>query len=347
MSERPKLPAKGDFNILFTCAGRRVSLMNSFRRAMAELGLRGNLFATDVTTSSPAYQLADRGFLVPPTRRVEYMPALLDIAERNAVSLVIPLTDLDLRPLSRHADRFRRFGCEVMVGSQDIVMNCRDKRKTHTMIEEAGLAGIVTLTLEEFRAKPFYPCFIKPIMGSAGFGAAILRSTRELDAHIATFGDIMLLQEYVPGQEYTIDVYRTRSGVIRRIVPRQRLVVRSGEVEKALTVKDTQLIEAAARLSTRLDGLWGVYCCQCRRVPGQPPRFFEINPRFGGGTPLSIAAGANLPLYLLQEVLHLPTDDRPVDDFVDNMLMLRYEDACFSRVAEPTALAGYDSPIFR
>ncbi|MCY2926140.1 MAG: ATP-grasp domain-containing protein [Planctomycetota bacterium] len=341
------MPAKGDFNILFTCAGRRVSLMNSFRRALAELGLRGSLFATDITTSSPAYQTADRGFLVPPTRRVEYMPSLLEIAERNAVSLVVPLTDLDLRPLSRHAARFRQFGCEVMVGSDDVVLNCRDKRKTHAMIEGAGLASIITLTLEEFRDNPFYPCFIKPVMGSASFGAAIIRTPRELDAHVATFGDIMLVQEYVPGQEYTVDVYRSRSGDIRRIVPRQRLVVRSGEVEKAITVKDAQLIEATARLAGRLDGLWGVFCCQCRREPGQPPRFFEINPRFGGGAPLSIAAGANLPLYVIQEVLGLPGDDGPVDGFVENMLMLRYEEACFSRVDDPTSLPGYNSPIFR
>lgn len=341
------MPVNGDFNILFTCAGRRVSLMNGFRRAMAELGLRGSLFATDVTTSSPAYQLADRGFLVPPTRTVEYLPSLLEIVQRNAVSLVIPLTDLDLRPLSRHAATFRKIGCEVMIGSSRIILNCRDKQKTHAMVEEAGLAGIVTRTLAEFYANPFYPCFIKPVMGSAGIGTAVLHNPMELAAHVATFGEIMLVQEYVPGQEYTVDVYRTRSGEIRRIVPRQRLVVRSGEVEKAVTVKDSQLIEAAARLAAHLDGLWGAFCCQCRREPGQPPRFFEVNPRFGGGVPLSIAAGANLPLYLLQEVLGLPCDDRPVDDFVDNMLMLRYEDACFSRVADPTSLPGYDSPLFR
>ena len=55
-----------------------------------------------------------------------------------------------------------------------------------------------------------------------------------------------------------------------------------------------------------LDGMWGVFCCQCRRSGTGPVRFFEINARFGGGAPLSIAAGANLPLYLLQEVLDLP-----------------------------------------
>lgn len=336
-----------NFNILFTCAGRRVALMNSFRRAMADLGLRGKLFATDITPTSPAFQEADQGFLVPPTRRVEYVPALLDIVRQNGVSLVIPLTDLDLRPLSRHTEKFRKVGCEVMIGSEVIVQSCRDKSRTRAMVEAAGLASIATLTLEEFRANPFYPCFIKPISGSASFGTAILRDPKELETHVAAFGDVMLVQEYVAGQEFTIDVYRSRGGLVRRIVPRQRLVVRSGEVEKAVTVKDAQLIQATARLAAHMSDLWGVYCCQCRREPGGQPRFFEINPRFGGGVPLSIAAGANFPLYLLQDILGIAPDSRPVDDFVDNMLMLRYDEACFVRVDDPSALPGYHSPIFR
>ena len=91
-----------------------------------------------------------------------------------------------------------------------------------------------------------------------------------------------------------------------------------------------------------------MFCCQCRRgAEGSEPRFFEINPRFGGGAPLSIAAGANLPLYLIQDVLGLPADDRPVDDFLDNMLMLRYDEAYFVRVDDPKSLPGYDTPVFR
>jgi len=338
---------KDNFNILFTCAGRRVALMNAFRSAMEELHLKGRLFATDITTASPAFHEADRGFIVPPTQRVEYIPALLDIVRQNGVSLLIPMTDRDLHPLSRQAEQFRQGGCQVMIGSEQVVLTCRDKTRTRHMLQEVGLAAITTVTLEEFRAKPFYPGFIKPISGSASFGTALLRDERELKAHVATFGEKkMLVQEYVPGQEFTIDVCRTRSGVVRCIVPRQRLVVRTGEVEKGITVKDRHLIEAAAKLAAHLTDLWGVYCCQCRRQPGPEPRFFEINPRFGGGVPLSIAAGANLPLYLLQDVLGLPFDSRPVDDFTDGLLMLRYDNACFVQVKDPSSLPGFDSPIF-
>ena len=156
----------------------------------------------------------------------------------------------------------------------------------------------------------------------------------------------MLVQEYVPGREYTIDVYRSREGEVKCVVPRQRLLVRSGEVEKGVTVQNEELIDSAVRLSSCLDGMWGVFCCQCRWENSQPPRFFEINPRFGGGAPLSIAAGANLPLYLLQEVLGQPITAK-LGEFKDNLLMLRYDEAFFVDAEDPTDLPGYDTPEFR
>ena len=74
--------------------------------------------------------------------------------------------------------------------------------------------------------------------------------------------------------------------------------------------------------------------------------FFEVNPRFGGGAPLSIAAGADLPLYLLQEVLGMPIT-ASVGDFTDQLLMLRYDDALFVQVDDCSDLPGFDTPHFQ
>ena len=58
----------------------------------------------------------------------------------------------------------------------------------------------------------------------------------------ALHGDLMIVQDYVPGAEYTLDIYRGRDGKVHCVVPRQRLAVRSGEVEKGLTVADADLM---------------------------------------------------------------------------------------------------------
>ncbi len=320
--------------------------MDSFRAAMAELGITGKIFATDVTISSPAFHKADVGIIVPPVGKLEYLHALLEAVQRHEIGLVVPLTDLDLRRLARQQGKFEKLGCSVMIGSQQVISLVRDKTGLNTILKKIGLATIKSFPLPEFRKSPFYPCFIKPTHGSAGVGTALIQSEQELQVHIKTFGETMVVQEYIQGQEFTIDVYRSRDGVVRCVVPRQRLVVRAGEVEKGVTCKDSGLISSARLLAENLEGMWGVFCCQCRRGPDGQPRYFEVNPRFGGGAPLSIAAGANLPLYLLQEILGQEITAE-VGDFTDNMLMLRYDEAVFVQVDDPTILPGYSSPQFR
>jgi len=323
-----------------------VALLEAFRSAMGELGLTGQLIATDITRASPAFHAADRGVLVPSAGHVEYVPKLLDIIRTEQIKLLVPLTDVDLRLLARRRDEFSALGCTVMVGSEQTITLCRDKARTNALLSAGGLATIETFTLDEFRARPFYPCFVKPIRGSGGIGAGLLQDENDLRAHVATYGQMMLIQEYVPGREYTIDVYRSRDRRVRCVVPRQRLTVRSGEVEKGVTVMSDELIDSTLRLVDRLDDIWGVFCCQCRWPENGEPRFFEINPRFGGGAPLAIHAGANLPLYLLQDVLGLPITAE-IKAFTPGTLMLRYDQAVFVHVETLDDLPGYHSPQFR
>ena len=133
----------------------------------------------------------------------------------------------------------------------------------------------------------------------------------------------------------------------RNAPPPPVISVQTNLVQLAVTVRDRELIDSTVQLARGIDDLWGVFCCQCRRGrAGSPPRFFEINPRFGGGAPLSIAAGANLPLYVLQEVLGLPITAQ-VGQFTENILMLRYDEAIFIPVTDPHELPGFDTPSFR
>lgn len=313
---------------------------------MAGLGISGRLLGTDITNASPALQEVDEMFLVSPAQSLSYISEIKKIVVDHNVGLLVPLTDLDLRSLSRRREEFAQLGCTVMVGEEFIVKLCRDKRRFAKHLGKAGLPTIRTFSLEAFRKEPFYPCFAKPLHGSAGHGTAMIRTGRELRAHVHVFGRRLMVQDYIPGQEYTIDVYRTRAGEIKSIVPRQRLQVRGGEVDQAVTVRDEELVAATHQLVDSLDGLWGVFCCQCRRPEGKPPVFFELNPRFGGGVPLSIAAGADLPRYLLEDVLGLESTAQ-LGAFQENLLMLRYRDAFFQTIDDPTQLPGYETPTFQ
>ena len=64
-------------------------------------------------------------------------------------------------------------------------------------------------------------------------------------------------------------------------------------------------------------------------------KFIEINPRFGGGIPLSIKAGANFPKWILQEMLGKKTNIK-FDGFKDSLVMLRYDSEVWLENPKPS-----------
>ena len=69
----------------------------------------------------------------------------------------------------------------------------------------------------------------------------------------------------------------------------------------------------------------GCITVQCFRQANGRLRFIEINPRFGGGFPLALHAGADFPRWLIQEHLGLPIESA-MDAWQDDLAMLRYDD---------------------
>ncbi|UCE49266.1 MAG: hypothetical protein JSW47_03815, partial [Phycisphaerales bacterium] len=124
--------------VLFTCIGRRVSLLQSFQRAAKQLKLKASFFGADTTELSPALQLCDKRFCVKPTTHKGYVSELLSIVRANHVRLLVPTVDLDLRTLSQNAPKFAGVGCRVLVSNPQVIDVCQDKRKTYRFLVKNG-----------------------------------------------------------------------------------------------------------------------------------------------------------------------------------------------------------------
>jgi len=111
---------------------------------------------------------------------------------------------------------------------------------------------------------------------------------------------------------------------VRCVVPRRRIEIRAGEVSKGRVVKHRAIMERAANVVEKLRAGPGVITVQVVLTEDGQMKFIEINPRFGGGAPLSIKAGADFPGWILQGL----TGGRPrikFDGFKDGLTMLRYD----------------------
>ena len=170
-----------------------------------------------------------------------------------------------------------------------------------------------------------FPCFAKPYDGSCSIGASVVGTPEMLsDAMLAD--EKMMFMELIDDsyQEYTVDAYYDRKGQLRCFVPRQRLETRAGEVSKGVARRNF----VYDYLRDKLGYLKGARGCITLQLFGnQDTEKFsaiEINPRFGGGFPLSYSAGANYPGWIIDEYLLGQTVEFN-EDWEADLLMLRYD----------------------
>jgi carbamoyl-phosphate synthase large subunit len=314
--------------VLFTCIGRRVSLLQGFQRAARELHLPAVFCGTDTGRLSPALQLCDEALLVEPTSHPDYLGQLLSIVRTHGVHLLVPTVDLDLRLLAEHKGQFEELGCRVLVSDPDVIDLCQDKRRTFGFLTKHGFGTPRTMSIRtalaaDRRGELGWPCFLKRWDGSASRDTAVVHDRGELRFFSRRIPNA-ICQEFIEGAEYTCDVYVDFARRVRCVVPRRRIEVRAGEVSKGQVVKHAEIMDQVRRVVELLRAGPGVITLQLFLTGDGRIKFTEVNPRFGGGAPLSIQAGADFPKWLLQEL----TGGRPdiaFDGFTDGLMMLRYD----------------------
>ncbi|WP_022683569.1 ATP-grasp domain-containing protein [Sphingobium bisphenolivorans] len=320
-------PRRRSLRMMLSSAGRRVSLLRSFRESAAALDVDLTIFASDLTPEwSPACVEADRAVGAPPADSAEFIPAMLDICEREHIGLIVPTIDTELVAYSEARDRFSALGCHVAVSDGALVRMARDKLATARFLASAGLPSPRTFSVEEvLSGEADLPLLAKPRHGSSSRGIMMVHDREQL--RTLEEREPYILQELLHGREFTVNVYFDRDGQMHCAIAHERLRVRAGEVEKGVTLRDPALLDLAWQLGGALGGASGALCFQARMDADGRPSIFEINARFGGGYPLVHRAGAHFTRWLLEERLGLTRTAH--DRWQDNVLMLRFDDAVF------------------
>jgi predicted ATP-grasp superfamily ATP-dependent carboligase len=324
-----------EFNILLSSAGHRIERLKMFRWTLAKLRLPGYVLVTDMSPISAAFQAADGAWTVPPCDSAEYIPTMLRLCRENNVRLLAPNIDPELTPLAVHRDQFAKVGTTVLVSTPEVVAIGEDKLLTHRWLTEHGFPTVRQATLEEVLAAPEqwpFPLIVKPRNGSASKGVAKVFDHQEL--MVATRRGEFLVQTLGQGREYTVDVLANRQGRCLCAVPRQRIEVRGGEVSKGITVRNERIMKLAAQICETLPGAYGPLNIQLfhDEATGEM-QVIEINPRFGGGFPLSWQAGAKFPKWIIEEILGRPST-AAFDQWADQLVMLRFFSAVFVEFQE-------------
>jgi carbamoyl-phosphate synthase large subunit len=312
-------------NILFTCAGRRTYLLKYFKENLTE---GDKIIATDMQLSAPALQVADVKLQVPAVYDPNYIDITLDICKKHKVNALISLNDLELPILANNKHLFEELGVKVIVSSPEVIDICFDKYKTAQWIESIGLKSPKTYIRLEDAKKALetgeisFPLFMKPRWGSGSIGLESISDMEDLDIYYnilmkkikktilatASIGnEYILIQEKLTGNEYGLDVMNDLDGNNVGVSVKQKLAMRSGETDKAITLDLPDVKQMGEQIGKELRHIGNLDVDIMQRANGDYC-ILELNPRFGGGFPFSYEAGVNLPKAIIEWIKGNDTD---------------------------------------
>jgi carbamoyl-phosphate synthase large subunit len=304
-------------NVLLTAGGRRNYLVQYFQRAV---GGRGQVLTCDSDAEAPALLEADQAFVVPKFDHPGYVDALLTVCARHQVRLLLSVNDLELASLSENSGRFREAGTIPLISSPAVIARCQDKWETYRWLMSQGIPTPQTfLSLEMARGALYagavaFPLIVKPRWGTSSIAVECVESHRQLalayewgqnqvsrsivaQLHSGVPGDTMLVQEWIAGHEYGLDIVNDLTGRHVGTLARRKLVMRVGNTDRAVTVHEPRLTRLGESIGQRLAHLGSL---DCDLIDGDRElKVLDLNPRLGGGYPFSHLAGANLPAVFL------------------------------------------------
>lgn len=273
-------------------------------------------------------------YLVPEAQRMilprgddpEFVDGLLAICEQLHIDVLIPTVDSELLPLTRRKAEFEAIGTRMVIASEETVEVCLDKWALHTRCEGSVRVPATTLVDSEFDPTLIgTPAIVKPRTGSGSRGIRLIDDSASME--VLRRDGSLLVQELLPGPEFSLDVFASRTGEVLAVVPRERLKTDSGIVITGRTIHDPEL----EKFGIDVAGLIGLNTVANVQVKGTSEgvlALLEVNPRFPGTMPLTIASGVDMPKLAVDEALGRELPQGPLT-FRDLAVVRSFEEHYF------------------
>ncbi|MGB8776779.1 MAG: ATP-grasp domain-containing protein [Nitrososphaeraceae archaeon] len=255
----------------------------------------GKIVATDSTSLSAGFFMADVNEILPEADAQYYVKRLFEIVEKHHVQVLMPSSGYDIYPYSDNREALAKIGATAVVSDRDTLEICRDKLLTYKKM--SGKYNLPFTTADPDKVKSF-PVIAKPRFGKGSRNVIKVNNEADLRYIASNFGNT-IFQEFLPGVEYTIDVLSDMNKKPIIAVPRIRLQTKAGISTKGRIIRDADLETTCMNMAREI-GIRGPSCIQMKESSEEQLKLIEINSRLGGGTIFSTLAGANIPSMILE-----------------------------------------------
>ena len=321
--------SKRQIRVLITGSGT-VTCQSFIKGLRQQSEIDAYVVTTDMNPDSAGRYFSNAFYTTPAAKDEKFISTIADIIKKEKIQLLVPIVDYEFDKVGANIDEFKKLGCITAISSPQTIAIANEKEKTFKFFKEIGIDTPTTWMPNELpNPKDIkYPIFIKPRTGRASLDVYKINNADDLQRHLKDVDD-PVLQEYVTGKEYTIDVLSDFNSRVIGIVPRQRVETKVGISYKGKTVDDPIMIEKAKLIAEKMKN---VGHCNIQLFVTAEGRycFFEINPRYAGTLTLTVAAGMNSP-YLLCKMALGDKVEPIIGQYEKNLLMLRYWEEVYVR----------------
>ena len=299
--------------ILLTNVGRRtyfIDYLNDLKDV-----LKFDIYISDRTKNIASYKYKIKKFLLTPkviNNHQNYISCLFKYCLKFKIDLIIPLSDLDLLPLSINKSRFKKINTDILVSNKKVVEICEDKTKLNDFLNKYHLPYVKNLIdLAEFE----YPVVEKPQKGSGSKNIKIYKKNE-----ILSMKKGYIYQKKINSKEYGLDILNDFKGNFVSYCLKKKIEMRAGETDKAFTKNNPSILKLSKKISKNLKHI-GNLDCDLFIDKNNNVFIIDLNCRFGGGYPFTHAVGLNYIKYLLNDFLKIK----------NNKLSSRYEEKYFAK----------------
>jgi len=312
-------------NILLTSVGRRTYLLNYFKDA---LGDDGKIFASN-SEYTYALSQANDYVLTPLIYSKNYIDFLIDYCQKNHITVLISLFDIDLMVLAKNKQKFAKHGITVIVSDERAIDNCNDKWKTFEFLKSINISTPETYidfdsakqAIKDGKIK--FPLIIKPRFGMGSIGIYTADNQNELEVfyhkvknEIANtylkyesgvdIEHSVLVQTKIIDDDFGLEIINNLNGGYETVIAKRKFAMRAGETDIAEIIDSGPFEATAKKLSQEL-GHISLLDVDCFYHHGEV-MILEMNARFGGMYPFAHLAGVNLPKQLIKWLKGESTD---------------------------------------
>lgn len=304
-----------------------------------------SIIGTDIKENVIGKYFCDKFRTIPKATSDEYLDALTSLCKDEKIDVLVPQNTAELLILSKNRVLFDKIGTKILVSDYDAIVKANDK---FNLMETANRCGVPTTKYTvcsnfDSLAKSVQEigddgtAVVKPPMSNGSRGVRIITKSRDrksdfynekpnnlyitLEELHETLGDTfpeLMVMEYLPGDEYTMDVFRYQDRFVA--VPRKREVIRSGITFGASLSKDERLIQYSKALADACD-LTLCFGFQFKLNKDGIPMLLESNPRVQGTMVMSTFCGANVIYASVKALLGETIPEFEIDW---NTRLLRY-----------------------